>query len=138
MPGTVTIGCKLPSGVHLNIFTMEDSQEPIMGGGWRVIKKASFAGRVTIKGVGRRVDDPRVVGGYALTPNVDADVWAEWLKQNKDSDLVKNRMVFAHVKQAEAEAQARDQQSLRSGLEPVDPGNLPPEFKRKIETAQAV
>lgn len=135
MPGTVSVACKLPSGIHLNVFTMEDAQEPVLGGGWRTVKRAVPAGRVTLKGTGRRVDDPRIVGGYALTHNVDADHWANWLTANKDSALVKNGLIFAHVKPAEVEAQARDHREAVSGLEPVDPNNLPAEFKKKIETA---
>lgn len=134
---TVTIGCKLPNGLHLNVFNMVDDYEPVMGGGTRKTQRAQFAGRVTVKGVGRRVDDPRIVAGAALTHNVDADHWARWLAANKDSDVVKNGLIFAAAKAGEAEAQAKDHVSLKSGLEPIDPESLPAEFVRKIETAKA-
>ena len=137
MPGVVTIGCKLPSGIHLCIFAMEPAFEPVLGGGMRETKRAVPVGRVTIRGTGRASDDPRVVGGYALTPNVDADVWAKWLADNKDADLVKKGLIFAHAKHDSAEAIAREHKNERSGLEPVDPTNLPTEFKNKIETAKA-
>ena len=136
MPGTVTVGCRLPAGLHLPIFRMQDIEEPLMNSaGVRKTKIAVPIGRITIKGTGRRVDDPRVIYGAALTPDVDADTFAKWLEDNKDSDLVRKGLVFAHAKPAEVSVIARERENERSGLEPIDPANLPPEFKRKIEAA---
>ena len=106
-----------------------------MGGGTRMVKRAVFDRRVTIKGNARRSDDPRMSFGYALTHNVDADFWAEWLAQNKDSDMVRNHMIFAHVKTDEAKAMAKGGEILRSGFEEIDPNNIPQEFKGRIEKA---
>ena len=135
--GTVTIGCKLPNGLHLTVYNMVDGQEPIMGGGWRTVKKAEYAGRVTVKGVGRRVDDPRVAFGAALTHGVDADHWARWLEANKDSDVVKNGLIFAAVKQDDVKSEARLNEATKTGMEPIAPASLPKEFMGKIETAKA-
>lgn len=133
MAGTVTIGCKLPAGLHLNIFAMEAYSEVVMGGGSRDTMRARPIGRVTINGTGRREDDPRIVGGYALTHNVDADVWAEWLKANADSDLVRKNLIFAQVKPTEAQAEGRAGETLRNGLEPIDIHDVPREFKGKVK-----
>ena len=138
MPGTVTVGCKLPHGLHLRVFRMEKRLVPVMGGGAREVEEAVPAGRITIQGTRRRIDDPRIVYGYALTHGVDADVWSEWLAQNKDSELVLKGLVFAHVKHTEAETTARANENVRSGFDPIDPKSLPPEFKGKIETATAL
>ena len=136
MPGTVDVCCKLPNGLHLQVFRMEDSQELLQGGGTRVVKRAVADGRVTIRGIGRRQDDPRIIGGYAVTRGIDADFWARWLEQNATSEVVKNRLVFASEKPAILEGQAREQAALRSGLEPLDPNKAPAEFARKIERAK--
>ena len=104
MPGTVDVCCKLPGGLHLTVFRMEDSQELLQGGGTRVVKRAVADGRVTVRGIGRREDDPRIIGGYAVTRGVDADFWSRWLEQNATSDLVKSRLVFAAEKPAVLEA----------------------------------
>jgi len=136
MPGTVSIACKLPSGLQLCIYDMEDSSEPVMGGGWKTVKRAVKIGSVKIRGAARRpFDDPRILGGYAITENVDADVWDKWLADNKGSDLVTKGLIFAHAKLADTQAHARDGRGVRSGFEEVDPENLPPEFKRTIKTA---
>lgn len=105
-----------------------------MGGGSRAVKRAVRVGRFTIAGTGRRVDDPRVIGGYALTPNVPADLWEAWHKANADSDVVQKGLIFAHEKPSEVEAEVRKNSDLRSGFEEVDPSNLPAEF-RNIKTA---
>ena len=92
----------------------------------REVKRAVKVGEpVTICGcaVYRGPGDPPpvapIVGGYALTHNVDADFFSTWLEQNKDSDLVRNRLVFAHAKPDLATGQAKEQAEVRSGLEPL-------------------
>lgn len=139
MPGVVTVGCKLPAGMHLTLWKMEKGSEAVMGGGVREIERAVPAGRITIRGSARKVNEmaslSEIAFGYGITPNVDADSWNEWVKHNKSGDAFTKGFVFAHAKQADVVAQARDGEKLRSGLEPIDPTNLPDEFKRKIKTA---
>lgn len=144
MPGTVTVGCKIPNGLVLRVFRMEDHDEPMFGGGTKTVKRAvAEPATVRLNGWARYKgqDLPyEVRHGAGLTYGVDADLFAKWLEQNKDSDLVRNGLVFAQApKPGEVQAQAKDHRSLKSGLEPIDPGNLPAEFtgKAKIETYKA-
>ena len=65
-----------------------------------------------------------IAGGYAMTPNVPADVAETWMFQNKDSDLVKGNIVFIAKKPAAAEKQAKEQSSVKSGLERLDVGTI--------------
>ncbi len=140
MPGTVTVGCKLPNGLYIQAFTMESHQEAVMGGGWKEINRAVAKGeRIKLNGCARFAgkDAPHEIrNGVGLTFGVDADLFAAWLEQNKDNEIVKNGLVFAQAKTGEINAQAKDHRTLKSGLEPLDPKNLPAEFKGKIETAQ--
>ena len=135
MAGTVTVGSKLPYGYRMSVYRMEDWHEPVMGGGTRTIKRAVKPRHIEIKGTGRRVDDPRMIGGYAITEGVDADFWAAWLADHADDSLVTSGIIFAHAKAADVEAAARAGRSVVTGLEPINPDSLPPEFKRKIEPA---
>ena len=66
---------------------------------------------------------------------MDADIFATWQEQNADSDVVRKKLVFAHAKPDSTEAEARTMRSVKTGLEGLDRGNLPDEFKRKITTA---
>ena len=88
MPGMVTVGCKLPNGIILQRYSMDEATEPLMGGGSRVVKRAAPQGeRIKINGCARRpgVDAPHlIVHGAGITSNVDADFFADWLKQNQD------------------------------------------------------
>jgi len=129
MPGTVTVGCKLPNGLILRVFQMADSQEmsPL---GVRDVKVARDTGKhIRINGnaapKGRSPTDAAgnyipIIGGYALTHGVDADLWDAWFAANKDTDMVRNGMIFAHAKTSEVEAAARGNEARKSGLEPMD------------------
>jgi hypothetical protein len=114
---------------------MEEHDEPMFGGGTKKVQRAVLAsGTVKLNGCARFKgrDMPHDIRhGVGLTYGVDADFFAEWLKQNKDSDFVK--FVFAQSpKPGEIEAQAKDYRSLKTGLEPIDMNNLPQEFKGKV------
>lgn len=144
MAGTLTIGCKIPSGMVLRIYDMADHDEPVFGGGVKIVKRAVKVGPdVKINGCARRmgVDAPHEIrGGVGLTHGVDADFFAKWLEQNKDEPYVKNGMIFAQPTEKnprEIGAQIRDHRTLKSGLEPIDMNNLPPEFKGRVERSVA-
>lgn len=103
MPGFVTVACKTPMGLILEL-----KGRP----------------QVTIKGFSipyGTVPSYPLVGGYALTPNVDADFFEEWMKVNANLDLVRKHFIFAHAKSSDASAQAREMAAEKSGLEPIDP-----------------
>jgi hypothetical protein len=81
-----------------------------------------------------------IKGGCGLTYGVDADFFAEWLRLNRDEPYVKYGLVFAQPtgKPGEIDAQIKDHRKRMSGMEPLDPKNLPEEFKGKIEKADGV
>ncbi|MDB5448416.1 MAG: hypothetical protein JWQ97_3733 [Phenylobacterium sp.] len=121
MGETVTVACKLPNGLILRVFDMVEHDEPVMGGGFRSVSRAHQTGTdVVIKGAAAPFGmEKPLVGGYALTSNVDADFFTRWLEQNAESDMVRNRMVFAHGRADHVRGQAREQDEITSGLEPL-------------------
>lgn len=128
MSNTVTVACKVSNGLLLRLFRMVEDVELVLGGGTRKVKRAEQVGDVVkIHGPGAALfgKNPSysIVAGYALTPNVDAEFFAEWLKQNKDHDAVKANLIFAYDKPADVEACAKEHEAQRSGLEPIDPDN---------------
>jgi hypothetical protein len=139
MAGTMTVACKIPIGYILQVFEPEEVSVPIMGGGRKqitVYRAGSWSH--TLHGPARKLgqDVPYPIQhGVALTHGVDADMFALWLDQHKHDDVVTKRLIFGQPKANDTVAQAHEHRSELSGAEPVDPGNLPPEFKRKIETA---
>lgn len=130
MGDTVTVACKIPNGLLLRVFDMVSSQEPVLGGGMRETRTAVQKGeQVKVSGpaiprgpdLNEQVMEglPQLAGGYALTHGVDADFFETWLEQNKDSDVVKNGLIFAHSKPADARAESKEKTDVRSGLEPL-------------------
>lgn len=123
--GRVTVACKLPHGLLLRVFRMIEQHEPVMGGGTRTSKVAQQMGEaVRINGcrVPHGETAPFIIaGGYALTPNVDSDLFDLWIEQNKDADAVKNNLIYAHARQDGAQDWAREHKATRSGLEPINP-----------------
>lgn len=92
---TVTVGCKLPSGIILELGNQE----------------------VEIHGT----NSARVIGGHGITYDVDADFFDAWLKAHSDRDMVKNGLIFAHEKAADVKAEAAEKKGNKSGLEAINP-----------------
>ena len=139
MAGTVTVACKLPNGLQLQLQQMREFNEAVMGGGVRTVQRAERVGAVvTIRGFARRFGEEGapMQGGYALTPGVDAEFFATWMKQNAEHPAVEAGLIFASEKTGDVDRFTRENAKLLSGLEPTDPKNLPPEFRRSIQTAE--
>ena len=123
---TVTVALKLPNGLRLRIYDMHEEQEasPL---GARPTKVARQVGEeVVLKGSAINLDPQRrpehpIVGGYGLTHGVDKEFFDRWMKENKDSMLVKNELIFAYGAEADTVSQAKDNASVKSNLEPLDP-----------------
>lgn len=146
---TVTVTCKVPNGLILRVFTMQDGFEQVVGGGSRKIKTAVLAADpVRIAGPSTPLNErPKVdvFGGYALTPGINAEFFAEWLKQNADHDAVRNNLIFAEPKSDSAASHAKEYVSQRSGLEPLNPEKrlqdgkmvpVDPRMPRQVEKAE--
>ena len=119
----VTVACKVPNGLVLRAFKMYEEHEAVMGGGSRKFEMARTAGDpFKVNGPAPMSAMPQfdMPGGYALTPNVPADLWAAWLEANKDSAMVKNKLIFATATPEAASKQAKEQESVKSNLEPLD------------------
>lgn len=101
---TVNVGCKLPNGLHL------DHQGV----------------RVTLNGA----NSSRLIGGYGLT-EVDKDFFDAWSAAYKDFGPLVNGEIFAQSTAKNAEAQAKEQATVASGFERINPeapgGGVAPE-----------
>lgn len=138
---TVVVGSKLPNGLVLRVFNMEEFSEPVLGGGSRSSKRARqdvAAGEYVLNGtaidlgeVGRgNLPRHRIAGGFALTAGIPKDFWERWLEQNRRSDLVRNNLVFCHATEEGAFSMGLEREKLKSGLEPLDPDNPPADVRR--------
>lgn len=129
-----TVALKMPHGLHLRLFNTVMQPEPQPGGGTKDVPRAEPRPEtVILKGYLDKYDPslPTAARGssYALTQGVDLDFMNEWLKQNHDLDLVKNKLILIHGK--DTKGMAVEHKDTRSGLEPVDPTKL----RGRIQTA---
>ena len=128
---TVTVACKVPNGMILQLSEMVESFENLFGGGQRRIEVSVPVGpRVVVRGsaidkaklISGEIDYMRA-GGYALTPGVPKDFWDAWVEQHKYADYVVNKQIMAYGSEQGALSMARDHAAVRSGFEPIDPAN---------------
>jgi hypothetical protein len=90
----VTVGCKLPQGIHLD-----------------------HAGkRVTLNGY----NTSEIIGGHGLT-TVDKEFFDAWKAEHKDFEPVKQGLIFAHEKESNTRAEAKEKANNKSGFEGIDP-----------------
>lgn len=124
----VTVACKMETGLRLRTFNMIRHQEPVLGGGFREGKIAHFDREVWVNGVGKRMEQaPRceVVGGYALTPGIDKDHWERWAKDNAESPIVQNELIFAHENADYVRDWCRERVAQTSGTQQLSGGDDP-------------
>lgn len=136
--GTVVVACKHPNGLHLRTFVMREIEEQQQGGNVRKTQRAEMADVFTVAGPSKphnREVDRQIQDGYALTPGVPAALWNTWLAQNKDSDLVKNGIVFAHGATNDVRAEVTEKAKVKTGLERIDPKAIPKNLR--VEPAKA-
>jgi hypothetical protein len=96
----VTVACRLPQGIHLDI-----------------VKHGELRKRVTLNGANSR----SAVAGFGITEHVPKAFFEQWLADHQELPAVKNGLIFAHKQKASVEAQAEDRVDLKSGLDPMDP-----------------
>jgi hypothetical protein len=141
MAGFVTVASKLPHALVLELEDKTKEREPVMGGGHREVERWRKNGQaVTINGSARPFGapySPTVQEGVGLTFGVDADFFKAWLAQKKDYPPVVLGMIFAAATTEEAIDYARDISGVKTGFEPVDPDEVPEEFKGDITKAAA-
>lgn len=132
MANFITVLCRLPSGIELELHDLGILKE-----------RASSDAPIGLASVPRQSvllngakHDPtyhpaegRLLGRAGRT-QVDADFWNAWLKQNERNGIVTRKLVFAEANPTKADAAVAELAKERTGLEGVDPDNLPKDVKR--------
>lgn len=137
---TVTIGCKLPLGIMMQVFELEDAEE-VVAGAVRKFKRAKAVGEaIKLNGSAKyRGSDHETLHdvrhGAGLTFGVPKDAWERWRSANCDNDFIKKGLVFAHG--SDIQGVAAERAAIKTGIEPVDPKAkaLDPETRGIIEPA---
>jgi len=129
--GMVTVACKIPMGLKLQLQHKQPIKIPSgRGGEYIVDEQYVFGGKEyyvfgpsmpAMGGVPSGYLLPqKLEGGFALTPNIPAAFWEQWLEQNRLADFVTSKMIFAYDDSSAVDA-AQEHAELKSGLEPISP-----------------
>jgi hypothetical protein len=119
----VTVGCKLPNGIIIHDEHMEEEK----GTDGAVIRKFVRHGDpIELAGANASM----IIGGYGITRNVDGDFMRKWLKDNADFKPVRQGLIFCNDETDGAIDQARERETVVSGLEPLRADKMPD----KLET----
>jgi hypothetical protein len=145
---TIVVGCAVPNGVRLRLHQQIEKTEPFPGG-YRTVKvwEPIPDAFIVLDGNAKHLvqHDPRSPNGFGyrihrLTGR-DAELFKAWVgQQGKDCYLIDSNALIWHEEIEHVEDQAEDltKQNVRTGLEPIDPDNLPVEFlgrRLKLSTA---
>lgn len=140
---TVTVASKLPMGLILQLHNKGTRMVPVLGGGlheetfWT---KRNGAKTFVVQGCSfphNKGPASQIAGGYAITHGIPKAFWDEWLDQQRESDIVKNGMIFAHSETASTISQANEMENEKSGMERLDPNKLPKGLKTADEQRAA-
>jgi hypothetical protein len=130
---TVTVACKCPTGLILRIFKWIDDRGTRPAPGEErpkiAIEDTNYK-RVRVNGPNRYyfpgpAPEFAISGGFAITTGVDRDWWEKWLEQNHESDLVKNKLIWALPNEQDVIKEARNLKEIKSGFEPLVIGEKP-------------
>ena len=129
--GTVTVACKIPQGLVLQLQHpmmrrvptgrgMENDYQEIEVMVYGGPRHHVFGPSVPAQGgvPGGYILPKAIEGGYALTDGIPASFWATWKEQHAKADYVTSGMIFAYD-DASAKSAAREQGERLSGLEPL-------------------
>lgn len=89
---TVTIGCKLPNGIH-----MIQGDTRVRINGWNNNEIAGLS--------------------HGITRDVPEDLWDAWSAEYAESKLVKDGFIFAEASDKKAQDKAKDLAEQSSGME---------------------
>lgn len=124
----VTVACCVPNGLVLRVHEWTEDYTPVFGGGVKLEKVSRPTGiQVLINGPARPfgvIPGYMIVGGFALTDNVDAEVWDAWARDNAKSELLTRMQISAHASHERAHAWAMEHARVRSGLEAINAGTI--------------
>jgi hypothetical protein len=122
---TVSVVCKLPRGLYLQLTKFVEQDVKVMGGGVEKRKVPMRVGEmVRLKPTSLpfgAIPNYPIVSGFSITNDVDANFWNSYYQQNRNLEMITSGLLCAFDNETEARAYCREYGSLRTGLEPIDP-----------------
>lgn len=116
MSETLTVACKLPHGLHLDLEG----------------KRITLNGTMKSGRLNKFFMAPDDCVGLTQVP---VDFWEAWAEKNRELPQLKKGFIFANSKKKEVLSEAKEKSDLKTGLERIDPNKLPKGTK-KIEPGE--
>lgn len=128
---TVTVACRLPNGLILQLEERVEVNEPQRDGGVRTITQYRRRPEqyvlngcaINFESVKRGLEMPALAGGFALTPGIPKEFWEKWYEAHRHDDFVRRGLVFAADSEQDARREAAQNGEKVRGLDPIDPDN---------------
>jgi hypothetical protein len=140
---TVIIGCKLPSGITLEIGLQ--TTEKVQGGGLQtaVVRGPEYQ-RIVLKGWHHHnTTGLQMPAGYNMRPylnrGIDKAAWEEWKRTHAGSWLLKNEILFEAKDEASAQLRVLEGDKTPAPFAPIIPkkdAKAPNALPPGIETAE--
>ena len=123
MGNLISVGCKLPQGLIIEVGYSVEHGNFVQGEHYKRVVLAGANQHSIVTGALRTPSPAQLRPG--ITNNVDEAVFDEWLAKHKDTNIVKNGLVFKAKNAGEATARANDLMQKPTGMEAVDPTKHP-------------
>lgn len=122
---TVIIGCKLPSGITLEVGLQVLAKNP-ENKLFTQVKRLDNYERIVLRGWHHHnTTGMQLPAGANMRPflnrGVSKEAWLEWVRTHKDSWLLKNNILFEAENEAEAQGKTLDSIEGPSVFAPLDP-----------------
>jgi hypothetical protein len=117
---TLTIGCKLPSGLRLELGNAQDSNYKL------VDLNGANQGEYRGRNENGKIFHSTTEQGFGLT-KVDSDFWEAWKKRYavNATKWLRDGVLFVAESPDEAKGIAADQSEVATGFEQLNPDKLP-------------
>lgn len=127
----VTVASKLPMSIEIQLCEPRTAAVTGQFGSVKETINVKTGAVYVIRGTGYPVGQPPKgypklpdsveESGYTLTPNIPADWFAEWLRQNAETDMVRNKLVMASGDRDRLADETIEHAKTDSGLGPLNP-----------------
>ncbi|QCE32893.1 hypothetical protein FAI41_04410 [Acetobacteraceae bacterium] len=130
MADQITVFCRLPNGIILSLFPEGEAQRRASSNKNKnlVLNPMREIGKITLNGAtdssSGYIAERNLMLGKAGRTLVDKDFWEAWLRQNENSDLVRENLIFAEAKSSKGEAKLKEFATEKTGLEPREQNEL--------------
>lgn len=118
MTDTVIVACKLPHGIILEV------------GKEKVELKGSMQ-------LGRSQTPFYMAAQIVGLTKVSKDFWEAWVKEHQEFVPYQKGFIFAADKKKHVLDEAKEKETLRHGLEPIDSGNMPKSLEQ-VKAGQVI